>query len=155
MELLFQEHCPYELYSNILYDPLDADYKAKIENTEDKPYTFLHENKLCFISDDGIKHSNKPCILRDKIKNLYFVYVDCGEQMFDDKYYFFIGELNDKWYFSYETECSGTGFGICSTSRIHFSRSFEQLYNLGLTDAQRQLINDNINERFVIKKSYD
>lgn len=55
-------------------------------------------------------------------------------------------------YFVYESDCCGTGFGISSTTNLHFSKSQELLYNYGLTNKQRKSIDDNISQRFIYPK---
>lgn len=85
MDKLFEEFSSYDLYKNILAETLDADYNATIDTN------YLHETKLTIITNDMIKHSNKTCVIKDKIKYLYYVYVDLGENEWDTRYYFFVG----------------------------------------------------------------
>lgn len=50
----------------------------------------------------------------------------------------------------YESGCSGTGFGLGSTSSLFMSKSHELLYNHSLTDKHRNLITKNIKNVLII-----
>ena len=67
-------------------------------------------------------------------------YLKICKYEYDDKYWFFIGKLENNLYFSYEIGCSGTGFGLGETSLIHFSKTKELLLLYGLTDKHRNLV---------------
>jgi hypothetical protein len=146
MEDLFNKSEPYEKYRYILEYPLKADLNSK--TVKDKS---LHGQKLYEITSKGIRQCNRKVILIDSITNLFFVYTDFGSGMFDENYWFFIAEYtkDDKTvYIGYESECCGTGFGFCETSKVYLAETKELLYEYGLTYKQRYLIMKNIETRF-------
>ena len=144
---VFNNSYPYEEYKHVLDEPLDADLKTKL-NTEDEypdyQNHYPHYQNSYMITNDKIIPSHQNIMIKHKINCLYFVYTDFGEKEFDNKYWFFIGELNNNLYFSYEVGISGTGFGLGETSVIHFSKTKELLLSHGLTNKQRNLIKLNL-----------
>lgn len=139
MDKLFSKTFSYEQYKELLQKPLEADLKFK------NNINYAHYQKCIVIHNQhGPIVSDKCVSIIDKIESLYFVYTDFGCQQWDDKYYFFIGKLINNIYFSYEVGCSGTGFGLGEESIIHLSQSKELLYNYGLTNKNRELIDKNI-----------
>jgi len=137
---IFNNSFLYEEYKNVLDEPLDADLKTKQNNENEYP----HYQKCYLITNDKINILNQNVMVKPLINCLYFVYTDFGEKEFSDKYYFFIGRLKNNLYFSYEIECSGTGFGLGETSVIYFSKTKELLLLYGLTDKHRNLVNSNL-----------
>ena len=135
METLFQNSCSFEEYKYILEAPLEADLQSVFIDS------YCHEQYCCAITGDKIKHINKLIIIKDKIECLYFIYINFGEKKWDNKYWFFIGRLNNQIYFAYESGCCGTGFGLGSKSSLYLSKTQELLCKYGLTDKQRELIN--------------
>ena len=146
MNKLYNEYSLYDEYKYILQDPLDADIKSA------QPDNYCHYTKCIIITKDNIKNVEKLVLIKDLIECLYFIYVDYGKREYDNKYWFFIGKLNNNTYFSYESGCCGTGFGLGEKSTLFLSKSQELLYNYGLTDKQRDLINNNITQRFTYPK---
>jgi hypothetical protein len=150
MDELYKESCEYEKYKELLEEPLDADIIAMT----DKSNRFCHYFECEIITKDEIKKINKNILLKNKIESLYFVYADYGDYEFHGKYWITVGKIIKNLYFVYESGCSGTGFGLGSYSKLIISKSPELLYNYGLTDKQRDLINKNINDRYILKKGY-
>ena len=137
---VFNNSYLYDEYKTVLDEPLDADLKTKQLNENEYP----HYQKCYLITNDKIKPLNKNVMVKHLIKCLYFVYTDFSEKEYDDKYWFFIGRLENNLYFSYEIECSGTGFGLGETSVMYFSKTKELLLLYGLTDKHRNLVNLNL-----------
>lgn len=141
MNNLFNEFSDFENFKNNLSEPLEADEIKDLN---------LHFQKCYFIKDNNIKHINKRFIIKNIIEHLYFLYIDLGEKEFDERYWFFIGKIKNKnLYFTYETGCCGTGFGLGEISTIYLSENKDLLCNYGLTNKQRYLINKNISKRFI------
>lgn len=130
---MFNKSYLYEEYKSFLDEPLDMDAEA-IDDT--------HFQECHLITNNKIQLLNRRIILKPLIECLYFVYVDYGRIKYDDKYWFFIGKLKNGLYFSYEVGCSGTGFGLGETSKIYFSNTKELLLLYGLTDKQRNIIDN-------------
>ncbi len=146
--ILFEKHCSYEQYKHVLLEPLEADIMALNPDKyyhKQKCFSFIHSEV-----DNNIKYINKVIIIKDIIECLFFIYTDFGEKKWDDKYWFFIGKLNNGIYFIYESDCCGTGFGLGSTSTLYLSKSKNLLYVYGLTNKHRELLNNNIHKRFII-----
>lgn len=142
MEKLFEEYSSFDKYKCILLEPLEADF---IPNSND----YCHEQKCYVLTSDKIKHINRIALIKDNIECLFFVYVDFGQQIWDKKYWFFVGKLKNGIYFVYESGRSGTGFGFGETSQICLSKMPDVLCKYGLTDKQRDLIINNISKRFI------
>lgn len=149
MDSLFKEYHYYEEYKNILLEPLNADETLNI----DKKY-YCHTQNAYFITDNTINHINKVILIKDRIKYLFFLYTDFGETEWDDKYWFFVGKLNNGIYFMYETECNGTGFGLGTQSKLYLSKKPEYLIKYSFTNKHRDLINYNIYKRFICQKVF-
>lgn len=140
MDNLFQMNEPYEKYDYILSYPLESDLMALDSKCS-------HAQNCYAICDNKIKHIDKVITIKNMIECLFFLYVDFGEQTWDDKYWFFIGKLKkDGLYFMYESGCSGTGFGFGEESTLYLSKKPELLTTYGLTNKHRDLITKNINE---------
>jgi hypothetical protein len=123
-----------------LSEPLKADYRYFTEVHSG------HEQDLFFIMHNNLPKqvSQKQRVL-DKIADILFLYADNNLDGFDDSYWFFIGKLNgikNQYYFSYETKCSGSGFGLGEKSQIYISQSLDSLVLYALTEKQRNLINE-------------
>jgi hypothetical protein len=99
MDNLFTEYAYYEEYKNILLEPFNADEAL---NRGDKRH--CHDQNAYFINDNKINHINKVTLIKDTIKYLFFLYTDFGETEWDDRYWFFVGNLNNGIYFMYETK---------------------------------------------------
>ncbi len=145
METLFDESEPYSKYKAALYEALDAPYRKDDDE---------HRLKCVAIHEDKIKPLNKRILIRDRIIDLYFVYVDYDSDECESRYWFFIGKIhndvvNKDIYFVYESECCYTGFGFCEEPTLSLSTSQDLLKIYGLTDKHRTLINEN--SRFTIK----
>lgn len=143
MDNLFEEYTSYEEYKNVLLEPLNADEKKTVDEH------YCHFQKVYFITDDKIKHIDKIVLIKDIIKCLYFIYIDFGYKEWDDKYWFFVGKLNNEIYFTYESDCNGTGFGLGCESTLYFSKTPEYLIKYGFTNKHRELIINNIQRRFI------
>jgi len=162
IENLFTISEPYDKYDYLLSIPLDADHRAMLDKRTmlENPhleYQFRllldHEQRRYYIEPDNIKcYNNKIISLKGKIESLFFIYTDFGDiDGWSDKYWFFIGKTTYGMYFAYEVSNAGTGFGLGEESVIHFSKSQELLCKYGLTNKQRELIKNNIdNSRFKI-----
>jgi hypothetical protein len=149
MDNLFKNYSSFDEYKYILIEPLNADLL-----TQDK--SVCHTQKVYMITNKKINYlDNKVILIKDNIICLFFIYTDFGQKMWDDKYWFFIGKLNNDIYFSYESGCSGTGFGLGSTSTIYFSKTPELLCSYGLTNKQRDLIINNIDKRFICSNDFE
>ncbi len=148
MDKLFEESCSFDNYEykHILEVALDADIRAAESDIRaPQPDNIFHEQKCVIITKDNIKIVNKIVLIKKFIECLYFVNVDFGEDIHDDKYWFFVGKFYNNSYFIYESGCCATGF-IGSKSSLTASKSQELLYNMGLTDKQRDMITNNINQ---------
>jgi hypothetical protein len=145
MNKLFLEWEDYSKYKHLLKAPLEADKQLKVSKK------FCHSQKLYGIINDKIKYfgDEKIISILDKITDIYFLYIDFGLTEWDSKYWFFVGKLTDELYFTYEVECSGTGFGIGEESTIYISRKKELLSKYGFTNQHRNLIDENIEKRFI------
>lgn len=146
MDNLFEEYAHYEEYKNILLQPFTADETLNINKY------YAHTQNAYFITDTNINHINKVILIKDRIKYLFFLYADFGEIEWDDKYWFFVGKLNNGLYFMYETKCSGTGFGLGTQSGLYLSKKPEHLIKYSFTNKHRDLINNNIYRRFIYPK---
>jgi hypothetical protein len=142
MENLFKEYRAYEQCKHMLQEPLDAD-KNSTRND------YCHEQTCCAITDNKILYIDKLTLINDIINKLYFIYTDFGKTKWDDKYWLFIGKLKNGLYFSYESDCCGTGFGLASKSSLYLSKKKDLLYQFGLTNVQREFICSNICQRFI------
>lgn len=140
MDKLFEIHEPYDKYDYILAYPLDSEEMALYP---DKHY---HTQNCYAICDDKIKCIEKVVIIKNMIECLFFVHVDFGEEMWDDKHWFFIGQLKNGLYFMFESDCCGTGFGLGSKSTLCLSKKPELLTTYGLTNKHRDLITNNIEQ---------
>ena len=125
-------------YLAIFSDPFNAD-----NNTIDKNLqrTQCHYLRAFFIYNNRISPSNK-LIIKDNIDCFYFVYVDYGMDRWDDKYWFCIGKTKDECFFSYESKCCGTGFGLGSQTKIYYSRNQNILLTYGIEDKHRTFIQE-------------
>jgi hypothetical protein len=139
MNSLFQNIFFYVDYENILAEPLNAD------ETLIDPNINCHEQKAYAIQTDKIKSIDKRIIIKNSIECLYFIYVDTKLNYYDDKYWFFIGKLKNGIYFSYESGCCQTGFGLGSKSSLYLAKEQDHLITYGLTNKQRELINQHKN----------
>lgn len=139
MNVLFQNNFPYKDYENILFEPFNAD------ETLINPDTSCHEQKAYAIQPNKIKPIEKRIIIKDLIETLYFIYVDTKLNYYDDKYWFLIGKLKNGIYFSYESGCCQTGFGLGSKSSLYLAREQSDLITYGITNKQRELINQHKN----------
>jgi hypothetical protein len=135
MDILFQNNFTYKDYENILFEPLNADEILINPNIN------CHEQKAYVILPNKIKPVEKRIIIKNLIESLYFIYVDTKLNYNDDKYWFLIGKLKNGIYFSYESGCCQTGFGLGSKSSLYLSREQDHLIKYGLTNKQRELIN--------------
>lgn len=147
MDKLFSSYTSYENYKNILEEPLNADERSIVDKD------FCHEQYGYVIKNNKLEIMKKNLPIKNNIEYLYFSYVDFGEREWDDKYWFFVGKIRTKKniYISYESGCCGTGFGLGSKSTICLADSKENLYDYGLTNKQRELINSKLKEKFVYK----
>lgn len=145
MDTLFDVSASYEEYKNVLVEPLYADYKSTRLNRNYE--TYAHCQNSFIISNNAIKQVHKCALIKGHITCLYFIYVDFGKK-WDNKYWFFIGKLDNDIYFMYESGCCGTGFGLGSKSTLYLSKTPELLCKYGLTDKHRDLISNNIDKRF-------
>lgn len=152
IETLFQKSEPFETHKNILFEPLNADRQLK----NDKTNTYCHYQQIYAIKDNKIDYHNNPdkiFVLDNMIECLYFIFTDFGtNNRWDDKYWFFVGKLTNGLYFSYETKCGGTGFGVGCCSTIYFAKNEKNLEKYGFTNSQRDLIQLNIEKRFIYSK---
>lgn len=71
---------------------------------------------------------------------MFFIYVDFGEDKWDDKYWFCIGKTKNDLYFSYESKCSGTGFGLGSTTKNYYTKDKNTLLKYGIENIHRTFI---------------
>ena len=141
MDKLFDNCISFEKCKNIILEPLEADYYIL------HPEKFCHELKCFIINNNEIKCSNKnQPLIKNHIEYLNFIYTDFGNKEFDDKYWFFIGKSTNGIYFSYESGCCGTGFGLGSKTKIYLSKSQELLSQYALSDKQRSIIDKNIDK---------
>lgn len=124
----------YEKHKEVLEPPLDADIYLK------QHPNFCHYQDYYFLYANRIERVNRIKIIKFNIECLYFIHNDFGLEKWDDMYWFFVGRLSNNLYFSYESGCCGTGFGLGSKSKIYISQEPRLLYEYGLTDKQRELI---------------
>jgi hypothetical protein len=160
MDKLFEISKPYEEFKHILERAIEADDHIYLQCRKYPCSKFKygcdceHKQNLYIISNTKIKknESYAKIILKNKIKNIYFLYHSLNTQHEDlgEGYWFCIGQLKNGSYFAFETDCCYTGFGFGEESYIYISKHKELLYNFGLTDKHRLLISNNIEERFFI-----
>jgi hypothetical protein len=146
MDNLFNEYAYTEEYKNIIVEPLNADEMLNANKR------YCHTQHAYFITDNAINHINKVILIKDRIKYLCFLYTDFGEKEWDNKYWFFVGKLNNGIYFMYETICCGTGFGLGAESKLYLSKKPEYLIKYSFTNKHRDLIKNNIHRRFICSK---
>ncbi len=118
----------------IFDEPFNVDYNLSHSNSHFINAYFIYNNKLSV---------SKKIKIKDNIDCFYFVYVDYGMKRWDDKYWFCIGKTKDNLFFSYESTCCGTGFGLGSCTKIHYSKDKELLITYGIENKHRTLINEN------------
>lgn len=137
IENLFDTFEKYSIYSNYFSEPFKANSCTDVN--------YPHSQNCYRIDKNGIKLLNKKIDLTEIIECFYFIYVDYGLKEFDDKYWFAIGKIKNQnnIFFSYESNCSGTGFGLGETSTLYFSNDKSLLITYGLTNKQRNLIANN------------
>lgn len=136
MENLFQTSQPYENFKRVLSEPLIADYAKSTDSNK-----YCHDQTCFSITNKKIRHVKQTVVIKDEIESLYFVHVDAGRMKWDDRYWFFVGKLKHGTYFTYESGCCGTGFGLGSESKLYLSKNPELLYDYALSNEQRNLIN--------------
>jgi hypothetical protein len=132
MDSIFNEALT-EPYQELFADPFDADW-----DTNHRP-TQCHFLRAHFIFNNQISPSSQVEI-KHNIDCFYFVYVDFGNERWDDKYWFCIGKTKDKRFFSYESTCSGTGFGLGSSTTIYYAKDENVLLTYGIEDKHRAFI---------------
>ncbi len=163
MDKLFETSKPYEEVKHILERAIEADEHIYLQCRKYPCSKFKygcncdHNQNLYIISNTKIKkiESYAKIILKNKIKNINFLYhslntYNSQHEDLGDGYWFCIGQLKNKSYFAFETNCCYTGFGFGEESYIYISKHKELLYNFGLTDKHRLIISNNIEERFFI-----
>lgn len=140
MNEVFNKPLNYNDYIHLFNEPMDIDYKSRKNYKWYKEYlhcidaTFIFNNKMLI---------SKRKLIKDKIDSFYFIYVDKGLNQYDDKYWFCIGKIKDKnndIYFSYESMCNGTGFGLGEITTIYYSKDKDMLLKYGITDKHRNFI---------------
>ena len=143
MDKLYDEFCPYDKYSALLKEPFNADANCRVKTN----YFNTHIQKCYIIKNNKIKPVDATLNIKRMIESIYFLYVDFGEEKWDDKYWFVVGKLNEgvkEFYFVYESGCCGSGF-IGSESKLYVAQTKEVLSEYGFTNKQRELINTNLN----------
>lgn len=146
MDILFENYEPYHKYKHILDEPLEADI-SKYSDVS------LHRQHSYYITNYSINHVDKLIKLKDQIECLFFMYVENNKEDWTDKYWFFVGKLTNGIYFTYQSNCSGTGFGLGEDSHIYLSKNTDLLCRFGFTNKQRDLIEKYIlYDRFYILK---
>ena len=132
METIFDEKIKIE-YHKHFDDPFNTD------KTKNK--TVCHFVTAYFLFNNRISPS-KQLIIKDNIDCLYYIYVDHGNSRWDDKYWFCIGKTKDARFFSYESTCGGTGFGLGSQTKIYYAMDQEILLTYGIEDKHRTFMKE-------------
>lgn len=130
-----------------LKEPFLAEHRFRKESLD----TFLHNHILLFVSDNALPiGGNQTQNTELIIEEVMFLYSDNGLDKFEESYWMCIGKTNNKnnratnYYFMYEAGCCGTGFGICSESKLFLAESLENIVQYALTNEQRLLVSENI-----------
>lgn len=130
-----------------LKEPFLAEHRFRKES----PDTFLHNHSLLFVSNNALPIVAKQTQNTELfIENVMFLYSDNKLDKFEESYWMCIGKTNNRnnratnYYFMYESGCCGTGFGLCSESKLFLGATLEDIVQYALTDKQRRLVSGNI-----------
>lgn len=130
---LWQASAPYSAFRSLLHVPLSAVVRYENDQSHIQICTVISKKH-------GIKEARKPIVIHTTFQHMFFLYTDFGHGHYDEKYWFVVGQLASGMYITFETCCSGTGFGFCETSKVSLSDNTSLLYTYGMTDVQREWI---------------
>jgi len=134
------------LWRDIMKKPFEADLKIMVPNVD--PH-FAHDQYIYVCKDSLPKLINKHMKMENNIDCVYFIYNNKSDYEYDEKYWFLIGKIktniSNHW-FSYESGCPGTGFGLGTETTIFLVQQFDILIKYCLTDKQRNLIIKHIDD---------
>jgi hypothetical protein len=127
-----------------LKEPFTAEHRFRTEKSD----VFLHNHSLLFVSNNALPiGGNQTQNTELFIEEVMFLY---SIDKLDESYWMCIGKTNNRnnrgiyYYFMYESGWCGTGFGLCSDSKLFLAESLEDIVEYALTDEQRRLVSENI-----------
>jgi hypothetical protein len=136
-----------QVWREELKEPFLAEHRFRKESGD----TFIHNHSLLFVSNNALPiRGNQTQNTELIIEKVMFLYSDNKLDKFEESYLMCIGKTSNKnnkgiyYYCMYEAGCCGTGFGICSNSKLFLAESLEDIVQYALTDEQRLLVSENI-----------